>query len=39
MSEGNKITEENLENFCSVTGATKERARFYLEASNGDIEV
>lgn len=33
------ISDELLDNFCSVTGADKERARFYLEASNGDLEV
>ena len=35
----NKITEEQLQNFCSITGGTFDRARFFLEASNGDLEV
>ncbi len=33
------INEEDLKNFCSVTGATIERARFYVEAANGDLGV
>lgn len=33
------ITDERIDNFCAVTGATRDRARFFLEASNGDIEV
>ncbi|CAF0710617.1 unnamed protein product [Brachionus calyciflorus] len=32
------ITDEQIDNFCAVTGTTRDRARFYLEASNGDIE-
>lgn len=39
MSDSNKISEEKIQNFCSVTGINKERAQFYLEASNGDLEV
>lgn len=30
-------TEEDLKNFCSVTGASIERAKFYVEAANGDL--
>lgn len=33
------ITDEQIDNFCAITGAARDRARFYLEASNGDIEV
>lgn len=33
------ITDETIDSFCAITGATKDRARFFLEASNGDIEV
>lgn len=32
-------SDENLDSFCAITGATKDRAKFFLEASNGDIEV
>lgn len=39
MSSKANITQEQLENFCSVTGTDIERARFYLEAANGDIDV
>jgi hypothetical protein len=34
-----KVTEEQLQNFCAVTGSTVDRARFYLEAANGDLDV
>jgi hypothetical protein len=33
------VTEEQIQNFCVITGATGDRARFYIEAANGDIEV
>lgn len=33
------VTEDLIENFCAVTGSTYDRARFYLEASNGNIET
>ena len=33
------ITEDQLQNFCSITGTTVDRARFYLEAANGDLET
>lgn len=33
------ITEEQLQNFCSITGAAVDRAKFYLEAANGDLDV
>lgn len=33
------VTQEQIESFCSVTGANNERARFYLEAANGDLDV
>lgn len=32
-----EITQELLDNFCAVTGSDAERAKFFLEASNGDI--
>ena len=35
----NPVNEEDLTNFCSVTGASIERAKFYIEAANGDIGV
>lgn len=33
------ISEEDLNNFCSVTGASIERARFFVEAANGDLTI
>lgn len=33
------ISDENLDSFCTITGTTRDRAKFFLEASNGDIEV
>ncbi len=33
------ITEEKLQNFCSVTGANVDRARFFLESANGNLDV
>lgn len=33
------ISDEDLNNFCSVTGASIERAKFYVEAANGDLGV
>lgn len=38
MSE-KKINEEIINNFISVTGSNRERALFYLEASDGDLNV
>jgi hypothetical protein len=35
----NSITDDKLADFVGVTGATNERARFYLEAANGNLEV
>ena len=35
----NNITDDKLNNFVGVTGASQERARFYLEAANGNLEV
>ena len=39
MSGRSAISDEDLENFCAVTGANKERASFYIEAANGNLEV
>lgn len=39
MSTKNEISKEQLESFCSVTGSTAERATFYLEAANGDLDL
>jgi len=33
------ISDEDLQNFCSVTGASMDRARFYVEAANGDLGI
>lgn len=33
------VSDEDLNNFCSVTGASIERAKFYVEAANGNLEV
>lgn len=33
------VSDDDLKNFCSVTGATIERAKFYVEAANGDLSV
>ena len=33
------ISEDKLNSFIGVTGATLERAKFYLEAANGDLDV
>lgn len=33
------ISNEKIEDFVSITGSNKERARFYLEAANGDLDV
>ena len=33
------ITNELLENFCTITGCTQDRAKFYLEAANGSLDV
>ena len=30
---------EALQNFTGITGASEQQARFYLESSNGDLEV
>ena len=34
-----QFDDEIIENFVSVTGETKERAIFFLEMANGDLEV
>ncbi len=40
MSSNKKeISQEQIDSFCGVTGANKERASFYLEAANGDLDV
>ena len=39
MSTDNKISEDKLNSFIGVTGASQERAKFYLEAANGDLDV
>lgn len=39
MSTRANITDEQLNSFCAVTGAELERAKFYLEAANGDLDV
>lgn len=33
------ISEDDLNNFCAVTGAPKDRARFYVEAANGNLDL
>lgn len=33
------VSDEDLNNFCSVTGASLDRAKFYVEAANGNLEV
>jgi hypothetical protein len=38
-AEKKPITNELLENFCAITGCTQERAKFYLEAANGSLDV
>ena len=38
MSSNANISDELLDNFCSVTGADKERARFYLEQNSSRPE-
>lgn len=35
----NEISNQKIQAFASVTGVAEERAKFYLEASNGDLEV
>lgn len=40
MAEGRDATQEALiENFTTITGASSERARFYLEAAGWDFPV
>lgn len=38
-AEKKPITNELLENFCAITGCTQERAKFYLEAANGSLDL
>lgn len=33
------VSDEDLNNFCSVTGASLDRAKFYVEAANGNLDV
>ena len=33
------MEEQQLHEFCSVTGASRERARFFLEASGWNVQV
>jgi len=35
--EKQTVSDDDLKNFCTVTGATIERAKFYVEAANGDL--
>lgn len=37
MSE--RISNEVIENFCAITGCNQDRAKFYLEAANGTLDV
>ena len=37
--EKQTVSDDDLKNFCTVTGATIERAKFYVEAANGDLGV
>lgn len=39
MSTKKEITKDQLDSFCSITGSTNERAQFFLEAANGDLDV
>jgi hypothetical protein len=39
MSSKKEITKDQLDSFCSITGSTNERAQFFLEAANGDLDV
>jgi hypothetical protein len=39
MSGKPEISDEDLNNFCAVTGASVERAKFFVEAANGNLEV
>ena len=34
-----QVTEEQIQSFCAITGAAADRARFYIEAANGDIDA
>lgn len=33
------ISDETLENFCTITGCNQDRAKFFIEASNGSLDV
>ncbi len=33
------VSDEDLNSFCSVTGASLERARFFVDAANGNLEL
>jgi len=37
MSE--RISNEVIENFCAITGCNQDRAKFYLEAANGTLDL
>ncbi len=39
MSTKKEITKDQLDSFCNITGSTNERAQFFLEAANGDLDV
>jgi len=39
MAEPNALHEALIENFSTVTGASRERARFYLQAAGWDFPV
>lgn len=39
MSNKTEISNELIENFCSITGCTQDRAKFYIEAANGSLDV
>lgn len=39
MSDTKAPSEDDLKNFCTVTGASIERAKFYVEAANGNLEI
>ncbi len=35
----NSVSESTIDDFCSITGCLRERAKFYLEAAGGNIDV
>ena len=39
MAESDALHEALIDNFITVTGATRERAQFYLQASGWDFPV